>query len=355
VDQIAGCGDARSHALAQRKVILTALTSAPPAKDEVVTTADPQQAQAKKKPLLPLILGALVLLAAVAVPVAALDHFVNTGVAVAFLLGAALFGPVRFHHLPRTALLVAAVAGPVVALAGLLGDHAWALAALIAVTAFVAGWSACWALHTAIVFIPIAAAVLATPVPLETAAGQGLALFVGAAYGIGLLGVLKVPSTAVETPVPRQVAVFYGAVLAILSGIATFGVASLHLEHGYWVTLTVLAVVQPSLTTSRRRAFSRVAGTTVGALAAVVFASLVTNSDVLLGVGMIFAVASLALARSYAVKIGLMTVALVTLAGGHAGAASIASQRFGLTLIGGIAVLAVCLFLPAVVHRLYPP
>ena len=165
---------------------------------------------------------------------------------------------------------------------------------------------------------------------------------------------LKVPVTAAETPIPRPVAVFYGAVLAILSGIATFAVASLQLEHGYWVTLTVLAVVQPSLTTSRRRAFARVAGTTVGALVAVVFASSVTNDDVLLGVGMIFAVASLALARSYAVKIGLLTVALVMLAGGHAGAASIAGQRFGLTLIGGIAVLAACLILPAIVQRLYP-
>ena len=319
-----------------------------------MTTTDPQQTPAKKKPLLPLILEALVLLAAVAVPVVALDHFASTGVAVAFLLGAALFGPVRFHHLPRTALLVAAAAGPVVAAAGLLGDHAWALAALIAVTAFAAGLSARRGLHTAIVYIPIAAAVLAAPVPLGTAAAQGLALFVGAAYGIGLLAVLRVPPTAVETMIPRQVAVFYGAVLAILSGIATFGVAALQLEQGYWVTLTVLAVVQPSLTTSRRRALSRVAGTTVGALVAVVFASLVTNYDVLLGVGMIFAVASLAIARSYAVKSGLLTVALVTLAGGHAGAASIAGQRFGLTLIGGIAVLAACLILPAIVQRLYP-
>ena len=319
-----------------------------------MTTTDPQQTPAKRKPLLLLLGGALALLGAVAVPVVALDHFVSTGVAVAFLLGVVLFGPIRLHHLPRTALLVAAAAGPVVALAGLLGDHAWALAALIAATAFAAGMSARWGLHTAIVFIPIAAAVLATPVPLGTAAAQGVAVFVGAGYGIALLGVLKVPTTAAESPVPRPVAVFYGAVLAILAGIATFGVASLHLEHGYWVTLTVLAVVQPSLTTSRRRAFARVAGTTVGALVAVVFASVVTNADVLLGVGMIFAVASLALARSYAVKIGLMTVALVVLAGGHAGAASIASQRFGLTLIGGIAVLAVCLILPAVVHRLYP-
>jgi len=49
-----------------------------------------------------------------------------------------------------------------------------------------------------------------------------------------------------------------------------------------------------------------------------------------------------------------MTVALVTLAGGHAGAATIASQRFGLTLIGGIAVLAACLILPGIVRRLYP-
>ena len=319
-----------------------------------MTTTDPEKTPVKKRSLPALLGGAVVLLAAVAVPVVALDHFASTGVAVAFLLGAALFGPIRFHHLPRTALLVAAAAGPVVALAGLLGDHGWALAALIAVTAFAAGLSAHWGAHTAIVYIPIAAAVLATPVPLGTAAGQGLALFVGAAYGIGLLGVLKVPPTALETSIPRPVAVFYGAVLAILSGIATFGVASLHLEHGYWVTLTVLAVVQPSLTTSRQRAFSRVAGTTVGALAAVIFASLVTNYDALLGVGIVFAVASLALARSYAVKIGLMTVALVTLAGGHAGAATIASQRFGLTLIGGIAVLAACLILPAIVQRLYP-
>ena len=318
-----------------------------------MTTTDPE-ATPKKKPLLPLLLGALAMLAALAVPIVALDHFVSTGVAVAFLLGVVLFGPIRFHHLPRTALLVAAAAGPVVALAGLLGNHAWALAALIALASFAAGFSAQLGLHTAVVFIPIAAAVLATPAPLETAAVQGIAVFAGAVYGIVLLGVLKVPVTAADSPVARSVATFYGAVLAILAGIATFAVASLQLEHGYWLTVTVLAVVQPSLTTSRRRAFSRVAGTTVGALLAVVFASVVTNSDVLLGVGMIFAVASLALAHSYAFKIGLLTVALVTLAGGHAGAASIAGQRFGLTLIGGIAVLAACLVLPAVVHRLYP-
>ncbi len=325
-----------------------------PTKDEVVTSTDPTASQARKKPLVPLLLGASALLAAVAVPVVIIDRFTSGGVAVAFLLGVVLFGPIRFHHQPRTALLVAAAAGPVVALAGLLGDHALALAALIALTAFAAGFAAQRALHTAIVFIPIAAAVLATPVPWETAAAQGIALFVGAAYGVALLGVLKVPVVAAETPTLRVVAVFYGAVLAILSGIATFLVASLQLEHGYWATLTVLAVVQPSFTTSRRRAIARVAGTTVGALAAVVFTAAVTNADVLLGVGMILAVAALALTHSYAVKIGLLTAALVMLAGGHGDAASVAGQRFGLTLVGGIAVLAACLLVPAIVQHLYP-
>ncbi len=304
--------------------------------------------------MLPLVGGAIVLLALVAVPIVALNHFVSTGVAVAFLLGAALFGPIRFHHQPRSALLAAAAAGPIVALAGLVGDHAWALAALIALTAFAAGVSAQWGLHTATVFIPIAAAVLATPVSFESAAGQGIALFVGAAYGIALLGVLKVPVPDPDRVIPPAVAVFYGAVLAVLTGIATFVVASVQLPHGYWVTLTILAVVQPSLTVSRQRAVARVAGTTVGALLAVVFASLVTNYDLLLGIGMIFAVASLALARSYPVKIALMTVAVVMLAGGHAGAAPIASLRFGLTLVGGVAVLAVCLIVPVIVQHLYP-
>ncbi|MEV6524334.1 FUSC family protein [Longispora sp. NPDC051575] len=291
--------------------------------------------------------GAVVaLLVLLVLPTAALARLAATDIAVGFLLGAVLFGPVRLRHPPRVAVLTGACAAGVVTLASLVGGHPWVLAALVALATFAAGLSAHWGLHSAAVLVPVAAVVLHAPAPPGHALGLGVAVFAGTGYGLVLLGRLPLPPPAPDEVSPLRGAVVFGLVLALLTGPATLVTSAAGVPHGYWVALTVLMVVQPSLEASRERAVARILGSTLGAVAAAVTASVITNNEVLVGLGLVFSVASVGAARNYALKSALLTMSIVLLVGGHDSGESTALLRLGLTVIGGVAVLAACFLLP---------
>ncbi|MBG6135777.1 FUSC family protein [Longispora fulva] len=298
--------------------------------------------------------GVIVLLVLLIVPTAALDRLTSSSVAVAFLLGVVLFGPVRLRHGPRAALVTGGGAALVVTVANLLGGHPWALAALVALATFAAGLSARWGLHSAVVLVPVAGVVLHAPTSPRHAVGLGVALFAGAVYGIVLLGGLHLPAPAPDQAVTLPGAAVFGVVLAMLTGPATLVTTAAGVPHGYWVALTILMVVQPSLEASRRRAVERIVGNVLGAVAAAVTTTVITNNEVLLGLGLLLGVASAGVAGSYTLQSTLLTMSVVLLVGGHDSGESTALLRLALTVTGGVAVLAACFVLPRVLRLVSP-
>ncbi|WP_412538323.1 FUSC family protein [Longispora sp. K20-0274] len=299
--------------------------------------------------------GVALLLALILVPTAALSRLTAPDVAVAFLLGVVLFGPVRSRHGPRTALVTGLAGAVVVAVGSLLGGHPWWLAALVAAATFAAGLAAGRGLHGAAVLVPVAMVVTHAAVSPAHAAGLGTALLAGTCYGVALLGRLTSPPPEPEQPIPVPDAIVFGAVLAALTGAATLVTSAAGLPHGYWVALTILLVVRPSLEDSRDRAVGRIAGTVLGALAAAATASAVTNGEVLLGLGLLLGVASVGVADDYTLRSALLTMSVVLLVGGHDSGAATALLRLELSVAGGVAVLAACFLIPRILRLVSPP
>jgi len=119
------------------------------------------------------------------------------------------------------------------------------------------------------------------------------------------------------------------------------------LEHGYWVPLTVLAVLQPGEHASDVRAVQRAAGTLVGTALIALFA-IVTGQDwVLVGAQGVAAFGLFALfARGYFWLVVLLTpTALLTVSAVDYQGDAVALQRAGWSALGivvGLAISEVC-------------
>ncbi len=117
----------------------------------------------------------------------------------------------------------------------------------------------------------------------------------------------------------------------------------LELEHGYWIPLTTLAVLQPDERASRVRAIQRAAGTLVGTLALALVTVAVGGQWLIVAAQGISACALFALySRNYFWLVVLLTpTALLTVSAVDYQGASIALQRAGWSALGIALGLAV--------------
>lgn len=132
--------------------------------------------------------------------------------------------------------------------------------------------------------------------------------------------------------------------LATLVALATLLYQLIDLEHGYWVPLTILAVLQPDEHASRVRALQRGAGTLVGTGAIALLTLLATDTRWLLIAAQGLAAAGLfaLFSRGYFWLVVLLTpTALLTISAVDYQGAGIALVRAGTSALGIVLGLAI--------------
>jgi uncharacterized membrane protein YccC len=128
--------------------------------------------------------------------------------------------------------------------------------------------------------------------------------------------------------------------VAIVTTVAVLITGLLHLNHGYWVTLTVVAILQPYAATTRQKALQRVAGTILGGIVAAALSALFHNAVAVLVLVALFTMLCVALLPlNYAAYAVFGTPAFVLLAEASAGNWHLAGLRIMNTLIGGALAL----------------
>ena len=278
----------------------------------------------------------------------------NSHAGVAFLLGVVLFGSIVVQNGARWCVGVTMLGSGAVFLAGIWARDPILLALVVGGTAFLAGASTRWARQTALIAVPITAAVLSSPVATSTVVGRSLGLLAGGLYGAVALTVTKFPAPPRGDRLPAGTAMLYGVLVGTVVAVGTAAVTALDLPHGYWLTLTFLAVMQPSIVGSKRKTLQRAGGTIVGAAAALVVASVVPATGAEIAVGLAFVIASVMLTSDYRVYAALMTVGVVLLVEGKTPPVTAVELRVGLTVVAALIVLGLCYLVPYLVHRFDP-
>jgi uncharacterized membrane protein YccC len=129
--------------------------------------------------------------------------------------------------------------------------------------------------------------------------------------------------------------------VAIITTTAVFITGLLHLNHGYWVTLTAVVILQPFGAATRQKAVQRVVGTILGGMVAAALSALFHSAIAVLVLIAIFTMLCVALLPlNYGAYAVFGTPAFVLLAEASAGDWHLAGTRIINTLIGGGLALA---------------
>jgi hypothetical protein len=174
-------------------------------------------------------------------------------------------------------------------------------------------------------------------------------------FALGSLGgvVLMVAAYAGSASAPRPPAIDRGLLgahalrLASIVAVTTLLYQLLELEHGYWVPLTVLAVLQPNEHASDVRAIQRAAGTIVGTALIALLTVATGNEWLMVACQGIAAFGLFALfARGYFWLVVLLTpTALLTVSAVDYQGVAVAIERAGWSALGialGLAIAEVC-------------
>ncbi len=159
---------------------------------------------------------------------------------------------------------------------------------------------------------------------------------------------LRLPEEARDPLGPLRENLTWGSVLlrhALRAGLSTAAAVAatqaLGLQRGYWVTLTVLIVLQPYTGATVQRTTERALGTVLGGIIAAAVAAWVHDPGWVLALVFVMAAASVALFPINAVLYTLfLTPTFVLLAEVNAGDWHLAGVRVADTLLGGLLALA---------------
>jgi uncharacterized membrane protein YccC len=148
---------------------------------------------------------------------------------------------------------------------------------------------------------------------------------------------------------PQSAVLRHALRVAVAGGIAAAFTRSLHIERGYWLTLTVVVVLQPYTSSTLQRGLQRVSGTIAGAIVAALLLSIVhtpTQMMLVVFIGAAFTVALLPV--NYGLFSFVLTPTFILLAEVHAVDRHLVWLRLSNTLLGALlAWLAAWLLWPA--------
>jgi len=134
--------------------------------------------------------------------------------------------------------------------------------------------------------------------------------------------------------------------VAIVAAAASVVAAALHLQRSYWVTITVIIVLQPHSVATVTRGLQRVGGTVIGGIVASLMVPVRQQPPLLGALLFVLASAGVAVRRiNYAVFAALITPVFVVLAEVNARGAHLVGERILDTVLGGALALAGALLL----------
>lgn len=140
--------------------------------------------------------------------------------------------------------------------------------------------------------------------------------------------------------------------VGITTALAVAIAVELGLDHGYWIPLTVLFILQPSTGLTMVRGLQRVLGTVLGGVLAALIPLLVQGPLGLLSVIFFLVAATVAVwPVNYALFALFVTPTFVLLAGLETGDWSLYQERIGYTLAGGLLAMAGARFFWSVPER----
>ena len=129
--------------------------------------------------------------------------------------------------------------------------------------------------------------------------------------------------------------------LAVVASIAVGLAGAFHLKRGYWLTITVIVMLQPYTSATTNRALQRVLGTVLGAILTALLGAAFHDPRAILVLSFFSAAACIALLpMNYAAYSIFLTPTFVLLAESAAGDWHLASARVMNTLLGGALALA---------------
>ncbi|MGO9778360.1 MAG: FUSC family protein [Streptosporangiaceae bacterium] len=298
--------------------------------------------------------GCLALFSVLAVPVFGLAGVFPAGTGVAFVLGALLIGPLRWNQGTAVALAATAVTMATLAVSSLAGRAMATIVLLVVLASLGAGLAAHRGWHTALVAAPACVAIFSAPVLWRHQLGFAGAFGVGALLGLVALRMIPASAGARELPIGTEASWLFASVLAAFAGLAMLLAERLGMPHGYWMTLTILSVLQPDVHVTRARTSARVVGSVLGSLAALAVAVRFHDHDLLVLIGIIVACVATVLVASYQWKVALYTMMLIFFDASTSTPFRIAGERVALTVAAAGAVAAFCVAVPELLRRLPP-
>ena len=129
-----------------------------------------------------------------------------------------------------------------------------------------------------------------------------------------------------ELPIGTEASWLFASVLAAFAGLAMLLAKRLGMPHGYWMTLTILSVLQPDVYVTKARTSARAVGSVAGSLAALAVAVGFHDHDLPVLIGIIVACVATVLVTSYQWKVALYTMIVSQAGHGEPGAASPSSS-----------------------------
>ena len=271
-----------------------------------------------------------------------------------------------FYDLRLSAAL-SAVAG-VSALVAVLA-HPYPLAGAL-VMSLVAGGAALTArrgLHSPVLVVPLAIAITVTSPPAITgvAAGPATAIVAGVAMTACGLWVTAAARLVLgerrprfpTRPHSRGVTVAYAAVMAVIVGAATWGVLALGpVDHGGWLLVTLVIVLQPSTADTIRKTLQRLGGTAAGLVLALAVSLLDLPPALHLAISALLLYAALAsrfvLRLPYWVYVTALTPAIILVNTQAASTLDLVTERLEFTALGGAIAIAVAFAAKVIVVEL---
>ena len=155
---------------------------------------------------------------------------------------------------------------------------------------------------------------------------------------------------------PGSLIVRFALRVAVVTTIAVALAETLELKRGYWLTITVIVILQPYTGVTLTRALQRVLGTVLGALLAAGLGVFFHDPRAVLVIATVFVACCVALLPlNYAAFSVFLTPTFVLLAEASAGDWHLAGTRVVNTLLGGALALAGARFLwPSPEHSRFP-
>lgn len=285
----------------------------------------------------------------------------------AFVYGGIIAIGAVFYDL-RLAVALSGLAGVAGVAFALLNPYPLAGAVIFGLFTGACALSARRGLHSPVLMVPVFLSfVLAAPpdVPgtstVVAALLTGVVLLLGGLWATGSARVLLGrPRTRPESPhLGARATLTYSVVMALVVGVATWGVLTFAKDHqGAWLLLTLIIVLQPNAHDTFVKSLQRLGGTLVGGLVALGLILVGVDATLALVIGgiLLFAAFSVryVLKRPYWEYVTVLTPAAILLNTPGLDAMTVTEDRVVYTVIATVVGVAIALLVKVVLVRKAP-